>query len=383
MPAKITFRRSGNRFTVEPAGPKKAAAGSAAGEKAAAQAAGAAAGEKAAAQAAGAAGARPLKDGLPSEMSLETNILRYLANCLERRHGLAEGAVVPVSPTQPEEHALGFDAAVGLPQGRYVVLQFKRPEKAGHGRARFRIGGGQALRLLRYPRGSAFHVLPPVRTNGEMAGLGRCLLRRACMVDAWDMLPPILRSWRPARTAPARSGGKGGSGAKSGDVRAAYVDCGGECGAVYVQAGRGYRPPYHQAQSKPASTLCDGADDVGFDVRDGRMEMRNGGGWGCGRWRAEAGRALETPIGGAYRWGGGGGWRAGEDAAAADDAAGVGPARPNLDEVERRFRQACGRDEEGADGGEDSGSHRRAVRGARRNGGGGGGTYWLWIASAP
>ena len=369
-PAKITFRRSGNRFAVEPAGPKKAAAGAAAG--------------RAAAQAAGAAGARPLKDGLPSEMSLETNILRYLANCLERRHGLAEGAVVPVSPTQHEEQALGFDAAVGLPQGRYVVLQFKRPEKAGHGRARFRIGGEQALTLLRYPRGSAFYVLPPVRTNGEMAGLGRCLLRRACMVDAWDMLPPILRSWRPARTAPARSGGKGGSGAKPGDVRAAYVDCGGECGAVYVQAGRGHQPPYHQAQSKPASTLCDGADDVGFDVRDGRMEMRNGGGWGCGRWRAEAGRALEMSVGRAYRWGGSsGGWRAGEGAAAADDAAGVGPARPNLDEVERRFRQACGRGEEGADGGEGSGSHRRAVRGARRSGGGGGGTYWLWIASAP
>ena len=378
MPAKITFRRSGNRFTVEPAGPKKTAAGSAAGEKAAAQAAGGGAAGGAAAQAAGAAGARPLKDGLPSEMSLETNILRYLANCLERRHGLAEGAVVPVSPTQAEEHALGFDASVCLPQGRYVALQFKRPEKAGHGRARFRIGGEQALRLLQYPRGSAFYVLPPVRTNGEMAGLGRCLLRRACMVDAWDMLPPIFRSWRPARTAPARSGGKGGNGAKSGDVRAAYVDCGGECGAVYVQAGRGHRPPYLQAQSKPASTLCDGADDGGFDVRDGRMEMGGGCGRGRGWWQAEAGRALETPIGLAYRWGGGGEWRADEDA-----AAGVSQARPNLGEVERRFRQACGHGEEDAGGGGGSGSHRRSVRGARRSGGGGGGTYWLWIASAP
>ena len=125
MPAKITFRRSGNRFTVEPAGPKKTAAGSAAGEKAAAQAAGGGAAGGAAAQAAGAAGARPLKDGLPSEMSLETNILRYLANCLERRHGLAEGAVVPVSPTQAEEHALGFDAAVCLPS-RLLVL-YKEP----------------------------------------------------------------------------------------------------------------------------------------------------------------------------------------------------------------------------------------------------------------
>ena len=34
-------------------------------------------------------------------------------------------------------------------------------------------------------------MLPPARTNGEMSGLGRCLLHRARLVDAWDVLAPI------------------------------------------------------------------------------------------------------------------------------------------------------------------------------------------------
>ena len=160
-PALTAFRRSGNRFTVEPAGPMKTAAGFAAGGKAAAQAAGGGDGgtaRGAAAQAAGAAGARPLKDRPPSETSLETKILRCLANCLECRHGLAEGEVVPVPPAQAEEHALGFDAVVGPPRGRCAVLQFKRPEKACYESARFEMGDRQAL-ALRYPRGLAFYVL--------------------------------------------------------------------------------------------------------------------------------------------------------------------------------------------------------------------------------
>ena len=42
----------------------------------------------------------------------------------------SEGAVVPVSPTQPMERWLGFDAIVELPRGRYVALQFKRGPRA-------------------------------------------------------------------------------------------------------------------------------------------------------------------------------------------------------------------------------------------------------------
>ena len=59
---------------------------------------------------------------VPSEMSLETNVLRYLANCLERRGvGLDEGSVAMASPTQNEEAHMGYDSQVKLPDGRYVL----------------------------------------------------------------------------------------------------------------------------------------------------------------------------------------------------------------------------------------------------------------------
>ena len=345
LPARITFRRSGNRITVAPGG--RGAPAAPAGSPAAGG---------------GGATARQAKDKPPSEMSLETNILRYLANCLERRHDLAEGAVVPVSPTQPEEHVLGFDAAVGLSEGRYALLQFKRPAgRPGDGNARFEMDGRQALTLLQYPRGSAFYVLPPVRTNREMAEYGRCLLHRARIVDAWDVFAAVSRSRRAAGAAGAAAPGGGGChGAGSGGGHVAYVDNGGR-GAVRVRAGGdGGRPPYFRIHSKPASSLCHGADDVGFYVRDGHIVERHGATWDRGGWRAEAGRALGAPIGPAWRWRDGR-WEADEGAGGgADD----GPGRPGVEEAETRFRWACR--EGGAEGGAE-----------------GGNAYLLWLAGAP
>lgn len=330
-PARITFRRSGNLTVVAPSCPGGAAAG-----------------------APPPADARWREDGAPSETSLEVNILRYLANCLERRRGLAEGAVVPVSPTQPMERWLGFDAIVGLPRGRYVALQFKRPEHV-HGSARFELGDRQAMTLLRYPRGSAFYVLPPARTNGEMSGLGRCLLHRARLVDAWDVLAPIAASRGAARAA---SGG--GSARGCWGTRSAYVD-GDE---VHVQAGSApRRPPCLPVPSAAASTLCDDADGVGFGVRDGRIVARGGAKWGLDGWRAEAWQALGAAGGRARRLVDGS-WREDElDRAFAP--AGDRPGQPALEEAESSFFQAFDRDGPGGDGGES------------------GGTYWIGIAGVP
>jgi len=357
QPDLVTFRRSGNRFTVAPGGAKAAAA----------QAAGSVAGGTATRPAGSrgngrGAGAQRLGDKPPSEMSLETNILRYLANCLERRHDLAEGAVVPVSPTPHEEHMLGFDAMVGLPQGRYAVLQFKRPAGWPIGRARFEIVDRQALTLLRYPRGSAFYVLPPVRTNGEMAGFGRCLLHRARMVDAWDVLGAILQPWRAAGAGATRSG-RGGRIPGPREGRDAYVSDR-DHGAVHIQAGDGCPPPCLQVLSKPVSALCHDTGGVGFDVKGDRIMTRHGVEWGRGGWTAEAGRVLEAPNGRAYRWSRGRWWAGRGDAAADDDD--DSSQRLNVDEVEFRFRQAC---DHGGGGGGD--------------GEGGGGSYWLRIAGAP
>ena len=299
-------------------------------------------------------------------MSLETNILRYLANCLERRHDLAEGAVVPVSPTQREEHTLGFDASVGLAPGRYAVLQFKRPAAwTGRGTASFKIGDRQALTLLRYPRGSAFYVLPPVCTNGEMAGLGRCLLHRARMVDAWDVLPPIILSWRLARAAPCRGGAGGGRDPGPGSACTAHVDGGpgGGRGAVHVQSGRGRRPPRFCVDSEPPSALCHGTASVGFDVRNGRIVPRGGTVWDHGMWQAEVNRALKALGERAHRHG--------DDRRRADEDGGGsggaddGQGQLGLEEVESRFLRACGRGEQDEGEGED------------------GGVYWVWIANAP
>ncbi len=276
---------------------------------------------------------------------------------------------MPVSPTQPEEHTRGFDAMVGLPRGRYAVLQFKRPEKACRQSARFEMGDRQALTLLRYPRGSAFYVLPPALTNGEMAGLGRCLLHGACMVDAWDVLAAVSRSRRAAGAGAAACGGGGGGrrGACSECDHVAYVDGGGgRRGAVRIRAGGGGGrggPPYFEVPSRPAGSLCHGAGGIGFDVRDGRMETRRGAKWDSRGWRAEAGRALGAPIGRAYRWANGR-WEADESAAVAAIAADDGPGRPGVDKAESSFWHACGRD------GQDEG-------------GDGGGAYRLWIGDAP
>ena len=343
-PARVTFRRTGNRFTVAPAGPGAAAATT---------------------------GASLLEGGTPSEMSLETNILRYLANCLERRHDLAEGAVVPVSPTQHEERTLGFDAAVGLAPGRYAVLQFKRPAAwTGRGTVPFKIGDRQALTLLRYPRGSAFYVLPPVCTNGEMAGLGRCLLHKARMVDAWDVLPPIILSWRLARAAPGRGGARGGRSAGTGSACTAHVDGGARGGrdAVHIQAGRGRRLPRFCVVSEPVSALCHGAGNAGFDVRDGCIVTRSGAGWDHGKWQAEVNRALKALGERAHRHGDDR-RRADEDGGGRGGGADDGQGQPGLEDVESRFLRACGRGGQGEGEGEGEGED--------------GSAYWVWIANAP
>ena len=231
------------------------------------------------------------------------------------------------------------------------------------------MGDRQALTLLRYPRGSAFYVLPPVRTNGEMAGLGRCLLHRARMVDAWDVLGAILRSWRAAGAGATCSGGGGRISGPLG--RDAYVS-GGDRGAVHIQAGDGCPQPCLQVSSKPASALCHDTGGVGFDVRGDRIMTRDGVKWGRNGWTAEAGRVLEAPKERAYRWSRERWWAGKGDAAAADDD--DGSRRPSVDNVEFRFRQACDHGLGGGGGGDG---------GDGGGGGGGGGSYWLRIAGAP
>lgn len=206
---------------------------------------------------------------LPSEMALETNVLRYLANCLERCCCLAEGTVTLTSPTQREEKGLGFDAMTSLPNGRYVLLQFKRPEFCGS-KVSFEIPSYQVSKLMKRQLGSSFFVLPVVETNDEMWKAKTDLLNRTLMVDAWHFYMPFVTSrsndfhwFRNPETF----------------VRTASVNIDvGAARAIAVSQGRGRRER-KSAPASPISQLCNNADDFGFVLEDHAVKARDGGEW--------------------------------------------------------------------------------------------------------
>ena len=214
-----------------------------------------------------------LESTMPSEMALETNVLRYLANCLERRHGLAEGAVTLTSPTQPEENALGFDAMAGLPNGCYAALQFKRP-KPQVAAVSFELPLRQFCAMLQYPPRSAFYILPIVCTNKEMWDVRTCLLDSTLAIDAQDLLAPFNQ----ARLAHSASGKGAGSGECTMTI---YVDL--KYGTAYTAA-----PSPVSCSLIPfvrAGSLCYDSDRIGFALRNGIVKSRDGSSWGRRKWK--------------------------------------------------------------------------------------------------
>lgn len=224
-----------------------------------------------------------LESTLPSETALETNVLRYLANCLERRCCLPEGAVTLTSPTQREEKWLGFDAMTSLPNGRYVLLQFKRP-KFCDSKVSFEIPSYQVSKLMGRELGSSFFVLPVVKTNGEMWKAKTDLLNRTLIVDAWCFYMPFVTS-------------------RSNDffwfcnpetfVRTASISMDvGAARAVAVSQGRGRRKR-KCAPASPISQLCNNADDFGFVLENHAVKACDGGDWDHKRREEAVRRVLE------------------------------------------------------------------------------------------
>ena len=214
-----------------------------------------------------AAGQTPLSGAsAPSETSLEVNVLRYLANCIERKACLKEGSVAMASPTQNEEAHMGYDSQVELPDGRYVLLQFKRPLPC---RPRFSFGvpSAQVSLLLGPETASSFFVLPAVGTNAEMWGAKASLLGRTLIVDAWDLYAPLAASMP--------EGFCWIYGSKPVD-RTVRVDAGAGAGlAATVSQGGRWEDPV-SIPSRPISCLCDGAGGYGFAVRGGAVMTRGG-----------------------------------------------------------------------------------------------------------
>ena len=215
----------------------------------------------------------------PSEMSLEVNVLRYLANCLEDNAGLEEGGVAMASPTQNAEALLGYDSQVELLNGRYVLLQFKRPLPVDD-TLHFKVPSNQVSALLKTCPASSFFVLPAVGTNCEMWGARAGLLGRTLVVDAWDLYMPLAASTTEGRSwvcSPKTF------------VRTVRVDtaAAGEGAAVDVSQGRG-REWLLGLPSRPISSMCDSTDGLGFVARGGTARARGGRKWGLEEWREAA-----------------------------------------------------------------------------------------------
>ena len=207
-------------------------------------------------------------------MSLEVNILHHLADCLERKHGVAAGGIKMTSPTQNEEASLAFDAMVEQPDGCYLLLQFKRPS-LGRDMASFKVPAKQVCTLLQWPRGSAFFVLPAAKTNKDVGDAGPSLLAMSRIVDAWDLYAPFdgIGLLDKAR---------GGRSESAGRAVRVYKDGGTE---VNVTKGRGWTG--QGVASIPISRLC-GTGAYGVRIENGAAWTQSGEKWGPGGWERKA-----------------------------------------------------------------------------------------------
>jgi hypothetical protein len=112
-----------------------------------------------------------------SENSVVYNLLRDISNSLEASYGVP---ITIISPTTVQEVFLGFDALVqGLPLGKLIVFQFKRPFTSGRTCCvKFRVSRDQHLTLTnRFRPGEASYAFCPVALTRDFVG------RRSSILD--------------------------------------------------------------------------------------------------------------------------------------------------------------------------------------------------------
>lgn len=117
-----------------------------------------------------------------SEKTVEINILHDLCNCLESKNQ----RVTVIAPTQREERDLSFDDMFeGLPAGRVLALQFKRPYEKNKSHVRFNIPKYQLRGLLdRFPNiGEAYYVFSPFPYIDELVDCRSNLLAKSYIFD--------------------------------------------------------------------------------------------------------------------------------------------------------------------------------------------------------
>ena len=98
-----------------------------------------------------------------SEKTIEVNLLRHLANCIEKK--LSGSKVKIICPTPNQEKNLGFDSVLSIKKSsRVIAIQFKRPKmNSKENYVKFSINVDQQITFLNH-RSSVpckFYILSP------------------------------------------------------------------------------------------------------------------------------------------------------------------------------------------------------------------------------
>lgn len=135
-----------------------------------------------------------------SERTLEFNVLNELAAYLWMMSRLT---LTVISPTQVEEDTLGFDDIVeGLPPGKVLAVQFKRPKQMIRlkNAVRFTLDTLQLNNLARNSgRGEAYMLLAPLPLNQQVVNYRRRLLTVTIAIDVFDV-PNLTKTAQRTRT---------------------------------------------------------------------------------------------------------------------------------------------------------------------------------------
>ena len=85
-----------------------------------------------------------------SEKTIEVNLLRHLANCIEKK--LSGSKVKIICPTPNQEKNLGFDSVLSIKKSsRVIAIQFKRPKmNSKENYVKFSINVDQQITFLNH-----------------------------------------------------------------------------------------------------------------------------------------------------------------------------------------------------------------------------------------
>jgi hypothetical protein len=135
-----------------------------------------------------------------SEKTLEINVLNELAAYVWSRFGLT---LTIIAPTQSDEDRLGFDEIMeGLPSGRVLAVQFKRPHEMVRPRdaVRFYLDTRQLNTLAsNFSKRQAYLFLTPLPKNSQVVANRLSLLRRTVALDIFD-IPNLRKMSQQTRT---------------------------------------------------------------------------------------------------------------------------------------------------------------------------------------